>query len=74
MQALDWLLFIAVTSVGVYSVLYSENREVMASLALFGLLLVSRFGDYIREKIAGLNLDLQAEWRRLGKKGKIDLQ
>ena len=73
MQALDWLLFIAVTSVGVYSVLYSEKREIMASIALFGLLLVAKFGDFIREKIACLNVDLQIEWRRLGKKGKIDL-
>jgi hypothetical protein len=70
MQALDWALLIAVTCLGIYAVLYSEKPEVMATAALFGLLVVSRFGDWIREKVAGLYVDLRMEWRRVGKKVK----
>ncbi len=68
MQAMDWVLFIAVISLGIYSILYSERPELMAFLTLFGLFLVARFGNFIRQKIARSKVDLQIESKRHGKK------
>lgn len=68
MRAVDWLLFIAVMAFGVYSVAYAENPGIMIWLALFGLIIVSRFGDFLREKVALLNQILRNEWRRLHKR------
>ncbi|MNC95538.1 hypothetical protein D3C83_126880 [compost metagenome] len=68
MRAVDWLLFIAVICFFVYSALYAEKSEIMIFLALVGLLAVSRFGDFLREKTAALNLNLKNEWKRLRKK------
>lgn len=59
MKAFDWLLFIAVTCLGLYAVLYSDKPELMATATLFGLLLVAKCGEYVRGKIAWLNTDLQ---------------
>lgn len=66
-QALDWILFLAVISFGVYSVLYSEKPELMAITALFGLFLVAKFGDYTKKKIARFQVDERIERNRLGK-------
>jgi hypothetical protein len=68
MQSLDWVMFIAVAAFGVYCALYAERRELMATVALCGLLLVNKLGSHIRTKIAMLNVDLQIESRRLGKR------
>jgi len=68
MLAFDWVAFIAVTSLGIYSVLYSEKPEIMATAALIGLLLVAKIGDFLRVKIARLDVDQKIESRQLGKK------
>ena len=62
-RAVDLSLFIAVLSLGVYSILYAENRNLMAFAALVGLFLVSKLGALNTTKIAELRLDLKKQQR-----------
>ena len=74
MLAVDWLLFIAVFSVGIYSILYdSENRMFLGLAAFIGLLLVVMLGNYILPNVARLRVDLEKQRRlreKLEKSGK----
>lgn len=63
MQAVDWLLFIAVISVGIYAILYAENRNLMGLAAIIGLFLVNRSGNFTTVKIAKLRVDLEKQQR-----------
>jgi len=58
-QTLDWSLLIAVFCIGIYGVLYSENKGLMATIALAGLFLVNRLGLITIHKIATLRVDLE---------------
>ena len=58
MQAVDWSLLIAVFSIGIYGVLYSENKVLMGAIALAGLLLVNRLGVFTIRKMASMRVEL----------------
>ncbi len=60
-QVLDWLLLISVFSVGIYAVFYSENKNLMATVALAGLFLVNSFGHISINKIAALRMELKKQ-------------
>ncbi len=74
MLAVDWLLLIAVFSVGIYSIFYdSENRMFLGLAAFIGLLLVVMLGNYILPNVARLRVDLEKQRRlreKLEKSGK----
>jgi len=53
LQLLDWVLLIGVMGGGIYAVLHSANRPLIAVLALAGLILVNQFGQWSLTKIAG---------------------
>ena len=67
MQSLDWALFIAVVSLGIYAVIYAENRALMGFAALVGLFLVSKLGNYTMVKINTLRLEMKIQKREQGK-------
>jgi hypothetical protein len=67
MLSVDWLMYLAATGLGVYSVLYSENPEFMGLAALALLLIVSKLGDWIRSKAARLKMELEKHKRELAK-------
>jgi len=58
-QVLDWSLLISVFSFGIYGVLYSESKNLMATVALAGLFLVNGLGHIGINKIAALRMDLK---------------
>ncbi len=66
-QAVDWSLLIAVFATGIYCYLNPENRGLMTTLALGGLVLVNRLGHITLNKVAVLRADLEKE-KRLNKK------
>ena len=57
-QVVDWSFLIAVFSVGVYAVLNPENRNLMVTVFLIGLFLLSMFGEKSLSKIASLRMEL----------------
>jgi hypothetical protein len=57
-QVVDWSFLIAVFSVGVYAVLNPENRNLMVTVFLIGLFLLSMFGEISLNKIASLRMEL----------------
>ncbi len=67
MQSLDWALFIAVVSLGIYAVIYAENRALMGFAALVGLFLVNKLGNYTMMKINTLRLEMKIQKREQGK-------
>ncbi len=67
MQSLDWALFIAVVSLGIYAVLHAENRALMGFAALVGLFLVNKLGNYTMTKINTLRLEMKIHKRDQGK-------
>ena len=58
-QVMDWSLFIAALSVGVYTIFYAEYVELMAIVSLMVLYLVSVFGQISLNKIAALRVELE---------------
>jgi hypothetical protein len=66
-QLLDWSLYIAVVSVGAYTILFSEHKELMAIASLTGLFLLHAFGQISLNKIAALRLDLDKLQRKQDK-------
>jgi len=58
-QGMDWSLFIAALSVGVYTIFYAEYVELMAIVSLMVLYLVSVFGQFNLNKIAALRVELE---------------
>ncbi len=60
-QTVDWSLLIFVFSVGIYAVLYSENKNLMAIATLIGLFLVNWLGQISINKIAALRMDLKKQ-------------
>ncbi len=63
LQTVDWLLLIAVVSLGVHSIFFAEDGEIMTIVALIGLLLVSRVGQTIINKIAAMRIDMKIQQR-----------
>lgn len=59
LQLIDWLLLIGVMGGGIYAVLHSENRPLIAVLALIGLVFVNQFGQWSLTKIAAHRHDLK---------------
>jgi hypothetical protein len=57
-QAVDWSLLIAVFSIGIYCFFDPENRGLMTTIALVGLFLVNRLGQFTINKIAALRADM----------------
>jgi len=55
----DWALLISVFSVGIYAVLYSESKNLMATFALIGLFLLNSLGQISINKIASLRMELK---------------
>ena len=51
-QLVDWSLYITVVSVGAYTILFSEQNELMAIASHAGLFLVHAFGKISLNKIA----------------------
>jgi hypothetical protein len=66
-QLVDWSLYIAVVSVGAYTMFFSEHKELMAIASLSGLFLVHTFGQISLNKIAALRLDLEKLQRKQDK-------
>jgi len=62
-RAVDMSLLIIVFTIGIYSVLYAENKELMATATLVGLFLVNRLGNFSTAKIATLRVDLEKQQR-----------
>jgi hypothetical protein len=52
LRLIDWLLLLGVMGGGIYAILNSENRPLMAVLALAGLIIVNQFGHWSLTKIA----------------------
>ena len=67
LRAMDISLLIAVFSFGIYSILYSEQKNFMATITLVGLLLVNQIGKITANKIAAMNADIEKQ-KRLDKK------
>ncbi len=63
LQAVDWLLLISVVSLGVHSIFFNENGEIMTVVAFVGLLLVNNVGQSIINKIAALRIDMKIQQR-----------
>ena len=59
LKAIDMSFFLAVFSLGLYSVLYSENGTMMGLLTLVGLFLVNALGKFSSVKIADLEFKLK---------------
>ena len=57
-QVFDWSLLIAVFSIGIFGVLYSEYKALMATIALLGLGLVNWSGHITIHKIASLRAEI----------------
>jgi hypothetical protein len=57
-------LFLAIVSFGIYSILYSERRELMATITLVGLILIAKLGNAIQVRIARLSVDDEIASRR----------
>jgi hypothetical protein len=64
LKMLDWVVFIAIIATGMYFILNSERSEIIGLGVLAGLLLVSKLGDYTKQKIARLTVDLEIEQKR----------
>jgi len=64
LKTLDWAVLIAVVSAAIYFILHSENSEMIGLGALAGLLVVSKLGDYTKQKIARLHVDLEIDQRQ----------
>jgi len=64
LKMLDWVVFIAIVATGIYFILNSERSEIIGLGVLAGLLLVSKLGDYTKQKIARLTVDLEIEQKR----------
>jgi hypothetical protein len=60
-QVVDWALLISVFSAGVYAVLYSESKNLMATVTLIGLFLVNSLGHISINKIAALRMELKKQ-------------
>ncbi|MFB3100312.1 MAG: hypothetical protein ACE1ZM_02575 [Gammaproteobacteria bacterium] len=58
-QVLDWSLLISVFAVGLYTIFYSESKNIMVTFALAGLFLVNSLGHVSINKIAALRMDLK---------------
>jgi len=67
LRAMDISLLIAVFSFGIYSILYSEQKNFMATITLVGLLLVNQIGKLTANKIAAMNSAIEKQ-KRLDKK------
>ena len=67
LKTIDISLLIVVLSFGIYSILYSEQKNLMATLTLVGLLLVNQIGKFTANKIAAMEADLVKQ-KRLDKK------
>jgi len=67
LQMLDWLMFIAITAAGIYLLLNSDRPAMVGLAVLAGLLLVSKVGDYTKQKIARLNVDMDIASKRTRK-------
>jgi ABC-type enterochelin transport system permease subunit len=66
-RAVDSSFLIAVFSLGVYAVLYSEDGTIMGILALIGLFFVNLFGNISTTKI----IDLRDQLKRIEQEKKI---
>jgi hypothetical protein len=64
LKMLDWVVFVAIVATGIYFILNSERSEIIGLGALAGLLLVSKLGDYTKQKIARLTVDLEIEQKQ----------
>jgi len=67
LKMLDWVVFLAVVFAAGYFIMNSDNSEMIGLSALVGLLVVSKLGDYTKQKIARLNVDMEIEHRRHSK-------
>ena len=57
-KTLDYLVFAAVAAFGLWGVLYSEKPVMMSAIALAGLFVVNRLGNYTMTKVTILQQDL----------------
>ena len=65
-RAVDTIFLLAVFSLGIYAVLYSENGTIPGIASLIGLYLVNLLGNFSTTKIMNLNDDI----KKIQNKGK----
>lgn len=57
-RAVDYFIFAAVVAFGVWGVMYSGKPAIMGGIALAGLFLVNRLGNYTMTKITILRQEI----------------
>ena len=58
LNAVDTVLVIALICFGIYAILYSEHKNIMATFTIVGLCLVNTIGKYKATKIAVMQVEL----------------
>ena len=58
-QALDWILLVAIFAGGIYGVVYTDNRFLSLIASLFALGVFHQFGRWSYTKLASLRHDLK---------------
>ena len=66
-RTLDYFVFAAVTAFGVWGVMYSGKPAIMGGIALGGLFVVNRLGNYTITKITIMEQDIARLEREKGK-------
>lgn len=64
LKMLDWVVFISIVSAGIYFIQHSDNSELVALAVLLGLLVVNKLGDFTKQRIARLTVDMEIEQKR----------
>jgi len=64
LKLLDWVVFISIVSASIYFIQHSDNSELVALAVLLGLLVVNKLGDFTKQRIARLTVDMEIEQKR----------